>query len=179
LNWDYKSTLKLATDKVIDASVYQLPDGTWRIWYNNEKDKKSIYYADSRDLENWELKGKAVGDRGGEGPKVFRWKGKYWMLVDLTKWTKQADRVLEFPGKGKDDQAIGGHADVVVNGNRAFVYYFTHPGRVNKPFADGFETRRSVIQVAELEYVNGEIKVDRDKPAYVRLNKKETNKRKL
>jgi len=190
LNWDYKSTLKLATDKVIDASVYQLPDGTWRIWYNNEKDRKSIYYADSKDLENWELKGKAVGDRGGEGPKVFKWKGKYWMLVDnwagmsfyysddLTKWTKQPDRVLELPGKGKDDQAIGGHADVVVNGDRAYVYYFTHPGRVSKPFTDGFETRRSVIQVAELEYSNGVITVDRDKPAYVKLDKKETNKRK-
>jgi len=189
LNWDYKSTLKLVTDKVIDATVYQLPNGTWRLWYNNEKDAKTIYYADSKDLENWDLKGKVIQERG-EGPKVFRWKGKYWMLVDnwagmsfyssddATHWTKQPERILELPGKGKEDQAIGGHADVVVSGDRAFVYYFTHPGRITKKYADKVETRRSVIQVAELEYKNGTISVDRDKPVYIQLDKDAINKRK-
>ena len=28
-------------------------DGTWRLWYNNERDKKSIYFADSPDLKTW------------------------------------------------------------------------------------------------------------------------------
>lgn len=184
LNWDYKSTLNLENDKLIDACLYLMPNGVWRIWYNNEKDGKSIYYADSKDLENWELKGRAVKDRGGEGPKVFRWKDKYWMLVDnwagmslfysddLTNWTKQPDRILEEPGKGAEDQAIGGHADVVVNGNRAYVYYFTHPERIQKPFVDGVETRRSLIQVAELEYKNGFIVADRDKPVYIKLKNK-------
>jgi len=67
LNWDYKSTLKLVNNNVIDATVYQLPNGTWRLWYNNEKDSKTIYYADSKDLENWDLKGKIIEERG-EGP---------------------------------------------------------------------------------------------------------------
>ena len=31
LNWEYRSTLKLANEKVIDATVFQLPDGTWRL----------------------------------------------------------------------------------------------------------------------------------------------------
>jgi hypothetical protein len=188
LNWDYKSTVKLVSDHVIDPTVYQLPDGTWRLWYNNEADAKSIYYADSKDLENWNLKEKVIKERG-EGPKVFRWKGKYWMLVDnwagmsfyfsddATHWTKQPERILELPGKGKEDQAIGGHADVVVSGERAFVYYFTHPGRIKKPFADKVETRRSVIQVAELEYNNGAISVDRDKPVYLQLDKQALNNR--
>jgi hypothetical protein len=189
LTWDYQSTLKLVSDKVIDATVYQLPNGVWRLWYNNELDGKTIYYADSKDLENWELKGKVIEERG-EGPKVFRWKGKYRMLVDnwkgmslyasadATTWTKQPERILEFPGKGKDDQAIGGHADVVVSGNRAFVYYFTHPGRSAKTFADNVASRRSVIQVAELEYKNGIISVNRDKPVYIQLDKQAINKRK-
>jgi len=184
LNWDYKSTLNLENDKLIDACLYLMPNGTWRMWYNNEKDGKSIYYADSKDLESWELKGRAVKDRGGEGPKVFRWKNKYWMLVDnwagmslfysddLTNWTKQPKRILEEPGKGPEDQAIGGHADVVINGDRAYVYYFTHPGRIQKPFADGVETRRSLIQIAELEYKDGVISVDRDKQVYIKLKKK-------
>lgn len=190
LKWKYESVVKLASDRVIDASVFQLPDGTWRMWYNNERDKKSIYYADSKDLKAWQDKGKAVGDRGGEGPKVFKWKGKYWMLVDnwagmslyhsddLTQWTKQSERILEAPGKGIDDQAIGGHADVVVSGDRAFVFYFTHPGRVTKPFPDSFETRRSLIQVAELEYKDGVISADRDKPVFMELEKKAINERK-
>jgi len=80
--------------------------------------------------------------------------------------------VLELPGKGKDDQAIGGHCDVVVNNNRAFIYYFTHPGRVNgvKP-NNSFETKRSVIQLAELHYVNGEVVCDRDENSNIELKK--------
>ena len=190
LNWSYVSTLKLASDRVIDATVFQLPDRNWRIWYNNERDSKSIYYADSKDLEHWELKGKAVGDQGGEGPKVFKWKNKYWMLVDnwkgmsfyhsdnLSSWTKQSNRILEFAGKGKDDQAIGGHADVIVSGDRAYIYYFTHPERLTKPFKDSPGTRRSLIQVAELHYNNGEITVNRDQPVFIQLDSKQVNKRK-
>ncbi|MES1224031.1 MAG: family 43 glycosylhydrolase [Bacteroidota bacterium] len=52
VNWKYESTLSLANHKVIDPSIYHLPDGSWRLWYNNEKDGKSIYYADSKDLYN-------------------------------------------------------------------------------------------------------------------------------
>lgn len=182
LNWNYESTLQLACDKVIDACVFQLPDGNWRMWYNNEKDKKSIYYADSPDLYNWTDKGKAVGDRG-EGPNVFQWKGKYWMIVDnwaglglfysddLLNWTKQPERILEEPGTGPEDGTMGGHAQVVVNGDRAYVIYFLHPGRIkNKPESpDPVESRRSLIQIAELNYENGKITCDRNKPVYIKL----------
>ena len=65
IDWKYESVLKLANEKVIDACVYQMPDGNWRMWYNNEKDGKSIYYADSPDLYTWTDKGKAVGDKSG------------------------------------------------------------------------------------------------------------------
>jgi hypothetical protein len=184
-NWDYQSTLKLVNEKVIDASVYKINDSLWRMWYNNEKDGKSIYYADSKDLYNWVDKGKAIAARG-EGPKTFYWQGKYSMIVDAWKgmevyssdnlltWKKQATRILEGPGKGKDDQAIGGHCDVVVNDGRAYVYYFTHPGRSKaNPAARGsFDDKRSVIQVAELKYVKDEIVCDRDEPLTFRLKKK-------
>lgn len=183
MNWKYESTLKLANDNVIDASVFYLPDGSWRLWYNNEKDGKSIYYADSKDLFLWEDKGKAI-DARGEGPKVFRWKNSYWMIVDvwkgmdiyqsddLLKWKHNA-RILEEPGKGKDDGAIGGHCDVIVNGDKAWVFYFTHPGRtkINPAPNQSVAARRSVIQVAELQLRNGTITCDRDQPAYIRLNK--------
>lgn len=181
-NWNFQSVLPLVNDKVIDAAVYPVNDTLWRMWYNNEKDGKSIYYAESNDLFTWQGKGKAIAARG-EGPKVFYWKGKYFMIIDawkgmevfssndLLQWTRQSTRILEQPGKGKDDQAIGGHCDVVVQGNKAYVFYFTHPGRVkdNPSPRHSFNDKRSVIQVAELQYVNDEIICNRDQPVKLKL----------
>ena len=181
LDWTYQSTLELACDKVIDACVMQMPDGTWRMWYNNEKDGKSIYYADSPDLYTWQDKGKAVASRG-EGPKVFRWNNYLWMVIDTwnglgvyrsadgLKWTHQPENLLQKPGTGNDDQAKGHHPDVVVSGDRAYLFYFTHPGRKG-PDAGGDETeqRRSSIQVVELQYADGWLTCDRDKPTYIDL----------
>ncbi len=183
IDWDYKSTLKLSSDRVIDACVIKLPNGTWRMWYNNEKDGKSIYYADSNDLYTWRDRGKAAGQWRGEGPKTFRWKDSYWMLVDtwdglgvyrspdaLT-WTRQKENLLKHPGTGAEDQVKGQHPDVVVNGERAFLFYFTHPGRrgedANK---DTYEQRRSSIQVAELEYKDGWLICDRNRLTHILLS---------
>ncbi|MCU0405328.1 MAG: family 43 glycosylhydrolase [Chitinophagaceae bacterium] len=154
LHWKFESKLSLSSDRVIDACVAPLPDGGWRMWYNNELDKKSIYYADSKDLFTWSDKGKAVGDRGGEGPKVFSWKGFYWMVVD------------NWAGLG----VYRSHPDVVVAGDRAYLFYFVHPGRLTKD--DGFEKRRSLIQVAELTFENGNLTCDRNKTTYIKLKKK-------
>lgn len=183
LNWKYESTLKLANNKVIDACVFHMPDGNWRMWYNNEIDGKSIYYADSKDLYNWQDKGKAVGDKSGEGPNVFKWKDKYWLLVDnwagfglyysndMVNWTKQPDRILEKPGTGPEDGSMGNHADVIISGDRAFIVYFLHPGRAKNRIVsnDPYASKRSVLQIAELEYENGFITCDRDKPVYLKL----------
>lgn len=183
INWKFESQLKLASERCIDACVFRLPDGNWRMYYNNELAGKSIYYADSPDLYNWTDSGKkVVGDLGGEGPNVFSWKGKNWMIVDnwsglgvyssddLVNWKRQANSILKVPGQGADDQVMGGHASVVVNGDRAFIIYFTHPGRTpeNKGM-DSYQTRRSSIQVAELEYVDGQLVCDRDKPVNINL----------
>ena len=182
LHWEKQSTLKLSSDRVIDACVHPMPDGNWRMWYNNEVDRKSIYYADSDDLYHWTDKGKAIGDQPGEGPVVFQWKGAYWMIVDVwqglgvyrsedcVNWTRQKYNLLQEPGTGLDDQVKGGHPDVVVNEGRAFLFYFTHPGRrgadENK---NGYEQRRSSIQVVELQYKDGEISCDRNQPTLLYL----------
>jgi hypothetical protein len=47
------------------------------------------------------------------------------------------------------------------------VYYFIHPNR-NAP-ADGYEKRRSLIQVAELKFENGWLACNRNETAYVKL----------
>lgn len=186
LKWKFESKLDLASDRVIDACVFKLPDGKgWRMYYNNEADGKSICSADSPDLYHWtHNKQRVVSNRGGEGPKLFFWKNTYWLVVDhwkglgiyssknLTDWKRQEKNILEIPGTGTDDEVIGGHADVVVHNGRAFIYYFTHPGRIpaNKDI-DNEETRRSSIQLAELEYHDGNITCDRNKPLSINLNK--------
>ena len=185
-SWHNPQPLKLASDRVIDAAVHPLPTGGWRLWYNNERDHKSIYYADSPDLATWTDQGKCtgVGERSGEGPYVFRWKDSYWMLVDLWKglgvyrsddllhWTAQPDNLLGNPGKGADDGVNGGHPGVVVNGDRAYHFYFTHPGRAGTiaPEDNGsLELRRSSIQVTELFVKSGRLTCDRDAATHIQL----------
>jgi sucrose-6-phosphate hydrolase SacC (GH32 family) len=182
INWKYESTLKLASEKVIDACVFHMPNGTWRMYYNNEVDKKSIYYADSPDLYNWtDSSRKVVSDKGGEGPYVFQWKGKYHMIVDNWKglgvyssddmihWQRQPNNILQESGKGMDDEGYGYHAMVVVSNDRAFIFYFTHPGRVHGASQALYNQRRSTIQVGELEIKDGQIVCDRNKPVSIKL----------
>ncbi|KQN39131.1 glycosyl hydrolase [Pedobacter sp. Leaf41] len=184
INWKFESKLPLASDRCIDACVFKLPNNQgWRMYYNNEVAGKSIFYADSKDLYHWVDSGKRiVGDKGCEGPKVFYWKNTYWMIVDnwkglgvysstdLLTWKRQEKNILQSPGKGVDDGVMGGHCDVLVNNGKAYVYYFTHPGKTpeNKGI-DNYTTRRSSIQMAELKYENGEITCHRDEPLYVKL----------
>ncbi len=184
IDWDFQSKLELASEKCIDACLFRLPDGTWRMYYNNEADKKSIYYADSPDLYKWTDSGmKVVGDQGGEGPNVFYWKGKAWMAVDnwnglgiyssddFVNWKRQEKNILLEPGTGPDDGVKGQHACIVVNGDRAFIFYFTHFGQAKgyEGINDFSRSRRSAIQVAELEYTDGQIICNRDKPVLINL----------
>lgn len=189
IDWKFESSLTLASDKVIDAGVFKAKDGWWYMYYNNERDNKSIYGARSKDLHNWEDIGRITGDKRGEGPKVFYWKDQYFMIVDnwdglgvyssqdLKEWKRQPNNILKEPGKGQDDTTKGLHADVVVNNDKAYVFYFTHPGRTPEndggagAAIDSYETRRSSIQVAELEYKDGVITCDRDKDVYINLIK--------
>jgi beta-xylosidase len=182
LDWKYRSTLKLASDAVIDASVFRLDDGTWCIWYKNERDHSYIYHADSPDLYTWQEKGKVIGDREGEGPKIFAWKGRMWIVMDNWNglgvyrqedsglWSRQPWNLLVEPGTGNDDQSMGKHPDVVVNDGRAYLFYFTHPGQKGDGSEENTtEQRRSSIQVVELEYKDGWITCDRNKPTFICL----------
>lgn len=180
-NWNYERTLKLSSDRVIDAAIMKMPNGVWRLWYNNERDKKSIYLAESTDMKSWTDKGKVVGDKPGEGPKIFRWQGKYWMIVDQWKglgvyrsddaenWTAQAENLLSGAGTGADDEVQGQHPDVVVSENRAYLFYFTHPGRRENAPKNFAEQRRSSIQVVELKLKDSWLSVDRNLPTQIRL----------
>lgn len=181
VHWCDPRKLALASDRVIDPSILNLPDGSWRLWYNNERAGKAINYADSPDLKTWVDKGLAFKSRG-EGPKGFRWHNKFWVVIDewkglgvfrsddLIHWDKQPTNLVAIPGQGEDDQVMGGHPDVVISGERGFLFYFTHPGR-RGPEArkDGYEQRRSSIQTVELHEQDGWLTCNRDEPTHIRL----------
>lgn len=179
-DWKYESKLALSSDRVIDACVFRMPTGQWRMWYKDETNNAHTYAADSDDLYTWKVVGPAITDCRHEGPNVFAWQGYYWMITDpwnglgvyrsedcLT-WQRQ-ENILGTPGARTDDAVKGGHADVLVLNERAYVFYFTHPGRTTQHVetiagVEPYSHRRTSIQVAELDCVNGIITCDRDKP---------------
>jgi hypothetical protein len=176
LRWSFQSRLQLSSDRVIDACVHQLPDGGFRMWYKDEANGSHTYAADSEDLFEWRVVGPVLTERPHEGPNVFRFGGHYWMLVDewrgqgvfrsgdLERWERNG-LILDQPGSRADDGGVGLHADVLVNGDDAYVFYFTHPGRLGNDTGNSensYKTRRSSIQVARLRVVEGNLVCDRD-----------------
>ncbi|GAA4491419.1 glycoside hydrolase [Microbacterium panaciterrae] len=174
VTWTYRSTLELSSPYVIDACVATLPDGGYRMWYKDEADDSSTWYADSPDLFSWKVGGPVLTHRPHEGPNVFPLGASWWMIVDewhgqrvlrsqdLRSWEPQG-LILNQPGSRTDDAAPGHHADVVpVSRDEAVIFYFTHPGRTSGSPAESYETRRSSIQAARLRVVDGTLICDRD-----------------
>lgn len=174
INWTYQSKLNLSSDRVIDSCIYQLPDGRFRMWYKDEANGSHTYAAESDDLYEWRVIGPVLTHRSHEGANVFRFKGYYWMIVDewqgqgvfrsddLEHWERNGV-ILDQPGTREDDATFGLHADVVVQGEEAYIFYFTHPERIGDwQSNDSYATRRSSIQVARLDVQDGILTCDRD-----------------
>ena len=188
VKWDTIGPVDLKSDKVIDAGVIQLPGGTWRMWYKDERQPKALSYADSPDLFKWETKGNAVADYNGEGPKVIHWQGRYWLIADcwangMRVWS--SDDCLNW--KLQEQALFGSHGDVVVSGGRAWWFYFggrREPAASPKPAdaatpsaaaapAAGAPPRRgrtTAINVVELSVVDGRLlAADPSQPTYLDL----------
>lgn len=161
LDWKFESVVPLMSDKVIDAEVVRLPDGKWRMWYNQEPGGKLIASADSDDLYIWKDNGLTEGIGRCEGPSVFFWKGSWWMVTDEWKgfavfrsddalhWTRQEGNILSESGNTDTDRTRGDHCDVLVHDGRAFIYYFCHAS--GEEIRKGANPNRTVIQIAELK----------------------------
>ena len=180
--WKVASRLALGSDRVIDPTVMPLPEGGFRMWYKNEPAKDgTIYYADSPNLYKWTSEGVALPGVIGEGMKVFRWKGRYWMAVDVwdgiaiyqsddcLRWVHQTENILKEPGTRPTDRGKGQHVDVVVSGERAYIFYFVHQGGKDREGHPPEWEHRTFLQVAELKFRDGRITCQRDEPARVSL----------
>ena len=178
--WTCGERLDLGSDRVIDASVVALPGGRYRLWFNDERAGKAIRYADSADLVDWQVK-ETVVDTPGEGPKAFRWKGRWWLVSDAwkgllvmrsddaTHWTRQPGYLLGEAGLQPTDRAKGQHPDVIVSGDRAYLVYFVHQSGEPEAERDPAWARRSVLQIAEMVEKDGVLSIDREAPMRVRL----------
>ena len=178
--WKCGERLDLGSDRVIDASVITLPDGGYRLFFNDERENKAIRTADSKDLAHWTV-GKRLTDTPGEGPKAFRWKGRWWLISDAWKgllvmrsddaatWTRQEGHILGVPGIHPTDRAKGQHPDIILAGERAYILYFVHQDGEDEARANPDWKRRSVLQIAELVERDGIISVDRNSPVSVTL----------
>ncbi|HYQ57168.1 MAG TPA: family 43 glycosylhydrolase [Draconibacterium sp.] len=194
INWTKQSILKLSSNRVIDACIKQMADGSWILWYNNEVDNKAIYYAVSKDLYNWTDKGKVEIETVGEGPNVIYWHEKYYMIVDEWKglsvfssddamnWTKQEEYLIAgVPVENEEavnsnegqrrrvrmmDGTRGNHADIQLANGHAYMFYFSNiPADMNM--------RGSAVYVQDLIYnEDGTISCDPLAPCYINLNEK-------
>ena len=183
-NWAFRSELALSSSRVIDACVYPLPDGGYRLWYKDEGHASQPWAVDSPDLFTWGEPFMVIQAPDGEGPNVFRLGGRYWLIIDewrgqgvyssdnLTTWTRDGV-ILEQPGTRPLDADIGRHADVVVGTDAdgeeiAWIIYFTHrvvPGSVpeDELDADGIPlSHRTDVQVAAARVIDGHLVCDRD-----------------
>jgi beta-xylosidase len=173
--WSCSDTVATGSQRVIDASVMRLGKGRYRLWYKDERAGSRIFALDSADLVHWKkVLPDPVTNTSAEGPKVFRFKGWYWLIADAWKglivlrskdaarWIEQPMRILETPGFNRTDTAKGQHPDVLVNDGHAFIYYFVHQGDEPEAKRDPYWHQRTVIQVARLKYANGWLSVDRN-----------------
>ncbi len=183
-SWKYERRLDQLGTKVLDADLLRMEEGTWRMYYKDSNHYSHLCMSESRDLYHWSEPCEILRI-SGEGPCAFRWKDWYWLIVDTWKgqvvyrsgdgdrWERQpGDPLLQDgEGTGADDIPNGLHANVVTSNDRTWLFYFTHPGRVGEDKkSDGYEQRRSSIQVVELEFTReGWITAGRNRTTYMQL----------
>ena len=167
--WDHQGKLKVDSGRIIDPAICKTPQGIWRMWYKDEDQGSVTCYADSRDLHTWEYRGIAAGDRPQEGPNVFTFGGKHWLICDVWQglavyssddmehFVRQKENILREPGTRLFDNVKGGHADIFVWNNRAYIVYFVHP-------FTGDMQPHTMIQLAELKIEDGKLTCDRNAP---------------
>lgn len=177
-DWKFESKLCLSSNIVIDACVHEIAPNVWKMWYKDEINNSSTYSAISYDLYNWKVLGPEVADRRHEGSNVFSFKGYNWMITDpwhgldvyrsddFENWELK-NTILNKDGVRTDDSSIANHADVVVCGERAYIFYHTHPEitmeeRTAPDFIWEYRHRRSSIQVAELKFDGETLTCNRD-----------------
>ncbi|MGL1921740.1 MAG: family 43 glycosylhydrolase [Hyphomicrobiales bacterium] len=178
-SWTRQSILPLQKPNVMDACVALCPDGLYRMWYKDEAHSSCTWSATSEDLYEWQIEELVIPGSPShpphEGPNVFTLGGYHWLITDewkglavfrsddMRNWTKQG-YILDKPGQDLMDKSFARHADIVVNGTKAVLFYFTHPewNESEKKVPETGKERRTTIHNALIWVENGLLLADRD-----------------
>lgn len=164
-DWKYQSTLKLSSERVIDACVYEVSPHHYKMWYKDESHDSHIYAAESDDLYSWEVSGEEISDCSQEGPNVFELDGRIWLVSDcwkglavylsddFTHWRRCKENLLARPGIDTADVTFGHHADILVEDGCAHIFYFT--GQYPEDYPDETKRALTAVQACRL-YASGE-----------------------
>lgn len=180
LNGWKRVDVTLDDSSCLDVSVIKLESGKFRIYYvgsaNNPeaKRRKTIRFAESDNLNTWQVKGDVLGDVNDnevhglgyqEGVYVFRLNGRFYMLTDPHKGlaTYSSDDGITWQYHGQImkagtssrtlDWSQARHPSVIVKNNKPYIVYHVEPFRPEKVQAPELEKhqRYAFIQMAELE----------------------------
>jgi hypothetical protein len=126
ITWKYLSTAQLSSNRVIDPTVYGVGD-LWYMVYKDEAHGSHTYVSQSADLENWTNAHQAGPDGSQEAPFVFRWKGRWWLIVDagrsiriytsdngIDEWKYCATILDKADGTRPGDSSVGHHPGIVI-----------------------------------------------------------------
>ena len=182
--WKFEGIVPLSSERCIDACVFKVGD-KYKMWYKDEDHESHSYAAESADLYHWTVLGDEISYNHHEGPNAFSFGGKNWMITD--EWDglgvyETADFrtftrngvILKEGGKRRLDGAKGHHADVLVNGGNAYIFYFCSAwnlsdGELSFETLPASERGHHVVQVAKLSVKEGKLCCDRDEEFELRL----------
>jgi hypothetical protein len=167
ITWKYISTAQLSSDRVIDPTVYRVGE-LWYMVYKDESRGSHTFVSQSPDLEKWSNGRQAGPDGSQEAPFVFRWKDKWWLIVDsrglriytstngIDGFNYLTTILANHDGTRPQDNNAGHHPGIVIQGpadnQQCLVYYFTE------------FNRHAYIQLGELE-------LDADAKPFMNRNK--------
>lgn len=154
--------------------IYDAPTDPVVIW-NNERREWWMFYTQRRASRNIvgvaHIHGSTIGvatsPDGNNWLITDEWNGLgVYESEDVTNWTKNGV-ILREGGSREWDGVMGNHADVVVHGDEAYIFYFTHPyfrneDRLTSGFVMGEQHGRTCIQAARLTVKDGVLCGDRN-----------------
>lgn len=175
LHWSYENDLEgLGSCRCLDCCVYPLPDGQWGMWFKDEI-LNQTGFATGKTLSRFQLAEYIdPGTPPLEGCDVFFWKGFYWMMGDdcysyngqrvyrseeARQWTR-CDNILVSPGKRPFDENVAHHPEIVLNPetDEAYIFYWV----LAYPSLPYSANEICCLQVARLQYEDGQLRCDRD-----------------
>lgn len=176
-HWEYDKMVKEDDHRKNSMEVYRLPNGKWRMYYN---DNTVLNMMESDNLYDWKYIGKSVDDLHNS-TNVFKLGGWYWMTIDTydgfsiwkskdcLDWEHQNYKIFSGDGVRTGDGSHSHHSGVVEMKDKVYMFYYCHSERTSESgILDKIHgephLRRSVIQVAQITEKDGRLIGTRNEP---------------